>query len=117
MSFNPKDFISISKELSNGTTEAHYRSIINRAYYGVFGYIRMQLPISVRDASVHQEVIDSLKRSPNITEKKIGSKLESLFKNRKDADYKYNIPIRKCNCDFVISDAESIIRLFDSKND
>lgn len=117
MSFNPKDFIEISKELSIGVTEAHYRSIINRAYYGVFGYIKKQLPIYVENASVHQEVINNLKRSPNINEKRIGSKLESLFKNRKDADYKYNIQIKKCNCEFVISDAEAIIKLFDSKDD
>jgi hypothetical protein len=39
MSFEPKSFIDISKELKSGNTEAHYRSLINRAYYGVFGHI------------------------------------------------------------------------------
>jgi uncharacterized protein (UPF0332 family) len=115
MNFEPKDFIKISKELSNGDTEAHYRSLINRAYYGVFGYIKRQLPINVYDASIHQEVIKSLKRSPNINERKVGSRLESLFKKRKEADYVYNIPVRKDSCNFTILDAEEIIKLFDSK--
>ena len=117
MSFDPKDFIKISKELSSGATEAHYRSIINRAYYGVFGYIKKQLVVYVEGASVHQEIINNLKHSSNINEKKAGSRLESLFKQRKDADYKYDKEIRKCNCAFTISNAEEIIKLFDSKVD
>lgn len=115
MNFEPKDFINISKELSSGSTEAHYRSIINRAYYGVFGHIKKQLPIYVLDASVHQEVIRALKRSPDVIEKKVGSRLETLFKKRKDADYSYNIPVRKDSCSFTILEAEEIIKLFDSK--
>lgn len=116
MSFEPKDFIEISKELNKGSTEAHYRSLINRAYYGAFGYIKKQLHIYVEGASVHREVIRVLQRSPNINEKKIGSKLESLFKKRKDADYKYNIEILRHSCNFTISDAEAIIKLFDERD-
>lgn len=116
MSFEPKDFIKISKELSNGASEAHFRSLINRAYYGVFGHIRKQLPIFVQDASIHQEVINVLKRSANINEKKVGSRLETLFKKRKEADYKYNIEICKHSCNYTISEAEEIIKLFDNKD-
>ena len=116
MSFEPKDFIIISKELNNGSTEAHYRSVINRAYYGVFGYIKNKLPIYTEDASVHKEVINYLKRSPNINEKKSGSRLETLFLKRKDADYKHNITIQKSTCNFTIQEAEEIIKLFDKKS-
>ncbi|MDP3643061.1 MAG: HEPN domain-containing protein [Bacteroidota bacterium] len=116
MSFEPKEFIKISKELSVGETEAHFRSLINRAYYGVFGYIKKQLPINAFDASVHQEVIAALKRSTKINEKKAGSRLETLFKRRKDADYKYDIEIHKNTCHYIISDAEEIIKLFDTKD-
>jgi hypothetical protein len=56
MTFNPKDFVKISKELKTGCTEAHYRTVINRAYYGAFGYIREQLPIYADGISVHREV-------------------------------------------------------------
>jgi uncharacterized protein (UPF0332 family) len=117
MNFEPKNFIDISKELKNGKTEAHYRSVINRAYYGVFGHIRKHLPIYVTDGSVHQEVISYLKRSTDLNEKKIARRLESLFKKRKDADYKYNFEIKSNSCDFVISEAESIIKKFNEKDD
>lgn len=116
MSFEPKDFIKISKELNNGSTEAHYRSLINRAYYGVFGYIRKQLSLYTDNASVHQELINVLKRSTIVNERKAGFKLEILFKKRRDADYKYDTEIKKCNCTYTIPEAEEIIKLFDSKD-
>jgi uncharacterized protein (UPF0332 family) len=117
MSFEPKSFIDISKELKAGNSEAHYRSLINRAYYGVFGHIIKNLPLNVSDASVHQELIKYLRRSPNVNEKKIASRLETLFKNRKDADYKYFIEIKSSSCDFVINEAELIISKFESRED
>ncbi|MEQ8238392.1 MAG: hypothetical protein RIA69_04225, partial [Cyclobacteriaceae bacterium] len=72
MNFDPKKFIDISEELKSGQTEAHFRSIINRAYYGAFGHIRNNLGIAVFDASVHQEVIRTLIRSSGISKKKAG---------------------------------------------
>jgi uncharacterized protein (UPF0332 family) len=116
MNFEPKSFIDISKELQAGNTEAHYRSLINRAYYGVFGHIIKNIPLSVSNASVHKEVINYLRRSPNINEKKVASRLETLFKKRKDADYKYNIKIKSSSCAFVIHEAETIISKFESKD-
>ncbi|GHT06023.1 hypothetical protein FACS189423_10780 [Bacteroidia bacterium] len=117
MRFNPKDFIKISKELKTGSTEAHYRSIINRAYYGAFGYIRERLPIYTDGISVHREVQRFLKRSPNENDHEIGRKLEFLFDRRKEADYKYNIEIRKFLCEDAIAEAEMIFTLFDEKED
>ena len=115
MSFDPQRFIDISKELQSGQTEAHYRSIINRAYYGAFGHIRNNLDIAVFDASVHQEVIRTLINSTEITKKKAGKRLETLFKKRKDADYKHRTEIKVHNCQFCINEAEEIIKLFDSE--
>ena len=115
MSFDPQRFIEISKELQSGKTEAHYRSIINRAYYGVFGHIRNNLNIVEFNASVHQKVIQTLVNSTDITKKKAGKRLETLFKKRKDADYKHKTEIKAHNCQFCINEAEEIIKLFDSK--
>ena len=115
MSFEPKYFIDISKELRNGNTEAHYRTLINRAYYGVFGHIRKRWPTYISDGSVHKDLIRSLKNSPHINDKKIGKRLETLFKKRKDADYKYSSEIKKTSCNFAINEAEDIINLFDKK--
>jgi uncharacterized protein (UPF0332 family) len=115
MIFEPKEFISISKELSVGTTEGHYRSLVNRAYYGAFGYAKIKLNILTTEFSVHKEVITTLKRSPKAEEVKAGSRLESLFNLRKKADYNYNNELKKCNCEFAIKDAEEIIKLIDSE--
>jgi uncharacterized protein (UPF0332 family) len=117
MRFNPKEFIKISKELKTGSTEAHYRSIINRSYYGAFGYIRERLPIYADGISVHREVLRFLKYSPKTNDNEAGKKLESLFNQRIVADYKYNIEIKEFICKDAISEAEAIIMLFDEKDD
>lgn len=115
MSFDPRGFIDIAKGLQSGHTEAHFRTIINRAYYGVFGHIRNSLGIVVFDASVHQEVIRTLINSTKITNKKAGKRLEILFKKRKEADYKHRDEIKAFNCQFCINEAEEIIKLFESE--
>jgi len=116
MSFDPKNFIGIAKELYKGSTEAHYRSMINRAYYSVFGHIKNNLPgFYSSGSSVHQDLIKSLKNSLSDNEIKAGFKLESLFKKRKDADYDYKNEIKQGSCSFTISEAEAIIKLFDNK--
>jgi len=114
MKFDPLDFIEISKELQSGKTEAHFRSIINRAYYGAFGHIRNNLGIVVFDASVYQEVIRTLINSTEITKKKAGKRLETLFKKRKEADYKHLIEIKAFDSQFCIDEAGEIIKLFES---
>lgn len=115
MSFDPKKFIDISKELKSGQSEAHYRSIINRAYYGAFGHIRNKLQIWVKDGSIHRKVIDVLLNSNEVTKKKAGKRLETLFKKRKEADYTHNIEIKAFYCMYCVEEAEEIIKLFDSK--
>ncbi|MGV9141957.1 MAG: HEPN domain-containing protein [Promethearchaeota archaeon] len=114
MNFNPKKFIDISKELEEGNTEAHYRTIINRAYYGVFGHIKEKLQINNMTQSVHQNVIQNLSNSIHINEKKVGKRLETLFKKRKEADYNYHRTIAKNSCNFALKEAEKIIEIFDN---
>lgn len=117
MAFDPRTFINVSKELQTGTTEAHYRSIINRAYYGAFGHIRNKLKIFVDSGSVHQAVIDTLKESQSINKKKISKRLETLFKKRKDADYKYHEEVKQHLCIFCVQEAEDLVRLFDEPDE
>jgi uncharacterized protein (UPF0332 family) len=113
MAFDPRTFLKVSKDLQAGTTEAHFRSIINRAYYGAFGHIRNRLSIFVDDGSVHQEVIKTLANSTSMNQRKISKRLETLFKKRKDADYKHREEIKQHNCQFCINEAEDIIKNFD----
>ena len=114
MSFDPKKFIDISEELKSGHTEAHYRSIINRAYYGAFGHIRNNLETSDSGLSVHQMVIKTLTCSDDTSKKKAGKKLGTLFKRRKDADYDYKKEIKVHECKHCIKTAREVIKLFDS---
>jgi uncharacterized protein (UPF0332 family) len=117
MAFDPKAFINVSEELKSGTTEAHYRSVINRAYYGAFGYIRNKLSIYVDSGSVHQEVIKTLANSKSINKKKLSKRLETLFKKRKDADYKHNEEIKQHNCSHCLLEAQELVRLFDEPDE
>jgi uncharacterized protein (UPF0332 family) len=113
MSFEPDSWIKISKELhSTGKTEEYYRSAINRAYYGTFGFLKKRLNVLSVGPSVHKDVIRSLSESPKLNEKKAGKKLEVLFKNRTEADYNYNAEIKGNTSEFSIKEAEKIIELF-----
>jgi len=112
MKFDPLDFLIISKELQNGKSEAHFRSLINRAYYAAFGHIRNNLSISSEGLSIHWEVISMLMNSKSIEQKKAGKKLELLFRTRKECDYKHHIVIRPDQCGYCIKEAEQIIALF-----
>ncbi|QGY44124.1 hypothetical protein GM418_10780 [Maribellus comscasis] len=116
MRFNPRDFITIAEEISNGNTEAHYRSLVNRAYYGAFGYIKDQLNIINEGFSVHQEVYNQLLRSPDISKQKAGKKLEQLLKKRNQMDYRYAKNIKPFEIQYTIQTAKSIIKLFDESN-
>jgi len=113
MTFSPHTFITVSRDLKAGNSEAHYRSSVSRAYYGAFGHVREGLSIYVADHSVHQAVIGALKRSKSLEYKKIGSRLEVLFKKRKEADYDYRRTVNRNSCDYCISEACDIIDTYD----
>ncbi len=113
MSFDPKEFLTVSSDLKKKSdcTEAEYRTIANRAYYAAFGYIKQNFPFINSGISAHQETIDHLERYYG---KKVSKMLENLFKMRKDADYKYNEEFKSFRCDFVIQDANKMIKEFEN---
>lgn len=118
MSFNPDTLINVSKELqTTGKSEEYYRSAINRAYYGAFGYLKKKLNVLTVGASVHRDVIRSLVESPRINEQKAGKKLEVLFKRRTEADYNFDSEIKPNNSEFSIKEAEKIIELFNEESE
>jgi len=116
MNFDPRDFISISKELKNGDSEAHIRSMIGRAYYGAFGYAKSKIDFYDESLSVHFKLIELLKKSIYPNQQRAGKILEELHKTRKKADYKYNISIKKNSCVYTISNAEQVIRLMEKED-
>ncbi len=113
MSFNPQEFIKIGTSLSEDDSEAHSRSVINRAYYGAFGYIKERLPRNFGyGLSVHNNVINFLKENEDKEVRKIGMKLETLFNKRKKADYHYDEVISAYSGKFSIDEANEAIELF-----
>lgn len=112
MRFEPKKFLEISKELDgcNPKNEAHFRSIINRAYYAAFGHLKNLNPGYSHGISVHQDLIKTLKNSNDTKDIIIGKKLEDLFERRKKADYKYHLQIKSSDCRYAVRTAEEIIK-------
>jgi uncharacterized protein (UPF0332 family) len=115
MSFNPILFINVAKDLnSSAKTEESYRSVVNRAYYGAFGYLKNKLNLTSYGVSCHQDLIENFKRSDDIEHKIVGKKLEALFEKRRQADYKYNEEFKSHSCQYCIEEAEKIIELFNN---
>lgn len=117
MQFDPRTFINVSRDLTTGNSQAHLRSIINRAYYGVFGYLRNELRIYSEGSSVHRDVYQTLIRSVSVNKQIAGKRLESFFVKRIEADYKHNLTFHSSSKEFYIKEAEEIIRLYNTPDD
>lgn len=99
MSFDWKEYIKLSEKLYNEVNkesleEAYNRSIISRAYYGVFCISRNKAGLesykpqpNTNDPGVHTKVIDYYISSLNHTEKQAGKILVELRRMRNKADY------------------------------
>jgi len=90
-SFDPRGFLRLADRLLNDTKyekEARIRTTISRAYYAAFlsAMKKLQeLGFSFRDVHrLHRDVIEMLSSRNG----GLGSKLNSLFDHRVDADYK-----------------------------
>ena len=117
MAFDPRTFLQVSNDLKIGSSEAHYRAAIGRAYYAVFGHLRTRLSLShVTDTSVHRKVIETL-GAGSVEEFLLSKRVETLFEKRKEADYKYHLEIKKHNCQHWVDEAQKIIDKFDSIED
>jgi hypothetical protein len=115
MSFDPCDFLAISEELNQTASEAHRRSLANRAYYAAFGYIKSKDSNFVSsEMSVHRDLLGKLKTSGNINLGKCGSLLETLFKGRKHADYDYRKEFKSIDCSYTLEYARKVISHYKS---
>ena len=44
MAFDPTNFLAFSKDLEQlASTEAQHRTVLSRAYYAVFGFLRLNI--------------------------------------------------------------------------
>lgn len=88
MSFDWIDFIKLAKKLVKNQDEASLRSVISRAYYGVFCIARNKKGLkNYKKSNVHRKVIIHYQSSNNSDEKYVGKILDDLRRERNDADY------------------------------
>lgn len=101
MSIQKEDLLALAGELSNGPTEAHWRSAVSRAYYATYHgtkdwYATLTMPGSNagQNGGVHQQFINALKNpAPGIAadlcrkSKTLGARLDVLRIQRTTADY------------------------------
>lgn len=94
MSFDWRTYLNVSdaliKNQITGIEEACLRSAISRAYYAAFGIALSYLKnhgTTIPLIDTHKFLRNEFKKSPDTIKKKIGSNIDRLWKDRKDADY------------------------------
>ncbi len=83
-------YLKVSDDLMSFGSEAHYRSAISRAYYGVFIAIRDALDkkgIQLLQKDIHAFVTNWLKQQPVSHFRQMGNNLSRLRRERNHADY------------------------------
>ncbi len=88
--FNWLSYLDVAENLMLGGSEAHSRSAVSRAYYGLFGETRSRLEdrgIRFQRENIHIKVINWLKDQPGDSVKQIGTDLDRLRRQRNHADY------------------------------
>lgn len=88
--FNWLSYLDVAENLMLGGSEAHFRSAVSRAYYGVFGETRSRLEgqgIRFQRENIHHKVIKWLKDQPQDSVVQIGVELDRLRVKRNHADY------------------------------
>lgn len=113
--FSWADFLNISKNLSNGSDEASYRSSISRAYYATLHLCKQKLIESddsfsePRGGDTHRQIIDHYKRQSKGILKTIGIQLDSLKLKRIKSDYKLSPTVTQDHSRQAIKLSETII--------
>ncbi len=97
MSFQGKENFEYAKHIHNEAirflpaerhlSQAAYRTVVNRSYYGAFIQSRDFLSIVNASMSVHADVVTAMRSR----DRQKGNNLSSLLKLRKDADYKTHL--------------------------
>src|ERR671933_661171 len=87
---NGRDFLDVARELSRGTTEAHWRAAAGRAYYALLleGWATLeQWGFKVAKQQVHALVRLKFTYANNADLRAIGDALDELVRLRNEADY------------------------------
>jgi uncharacterized protein (UPF0332 family) len=127
MSFDWQTYIRLAEELLNNSEdsdieEAYLRSSLSRSYYGVFGIAyyflihNQKVDKEELENDTHRRVRNKFIHNPqrNRLLNKIGKNLESLWKERKDADYKEDSEINRNRAETAYLLASDTIGIFRS---
>jgi uncharacterized protein (UPF0332 family) len=87
MSVEKEDFLEFAKNLSEDS-EINLRNAVSRTYYAAYhACSEIYRPNGVQNGGVHKHLVDSLKKSPDSHDRKIGFILDQLRLLRISADY------------------------------
>ncbi|MFA4917381.1 MAG: hypothetical protein WC560_12025 [Syntrophales bacterium] len=116
---DPRDFLQIATNLSNGSKPAEFRTAVSRAYYAAYhvgvGFLNgMDCHIS-EGSNGHAEVSRDLNNCGDHELSKVGSKINDLRSERIIADYKLNKTKYddQRNTQATVMQAERIIKALD----
>lgn len=116
---DPKDFLTIAKDLLKKDEVVNYRTAFNRSYYAAYNMAVILLKKSgvniLENATGHGQVNKYLGNCGISDLKEAQSKLTNLNGDRIRADYrlKNKTVEKKTNAFKAVSNAESIIKTFD----
>ncbi len=115
MPFDWSGFISIAENLCDTKNDqASLRTSVSRAYYGVFGKVKIYClaKYNLRDSfadGIHQKIIGTLKESANNQEYSLGNTLSQLRGSRNDADYNSHTSFSKPQVQEVIRKSKNLL--------
>jgi uncharacterized protein (UPF0332 family) len=115
---NGRDFLPLAVQLAAGTTEAHWRTAVSRAYYAAFHVARrlfVDLKFKVPRADrAHQYLVFRLSNSGEAAVEQAGRDLETLRRLRNRADYDEIPALTQPQAAAAVQVAEGIIQILDA---
>jgi hypothetical protein len=115
MPFNWENYINIAKELFEGHSEAHFRSSISRAYYGIYNIVVVAVKEKYKEYNIedenHGNLFKFLISREDADDVFIGAMLDKLRINRNKADYNSNDPVEKRDAQIVLKNTDEILNM------
>jgi uncharacterized protein (UPF0332 family) len=114
----PRGFLVLAEALSQGTTEAEWRSAISRAYYAAFHMARrllVQCGFTVPRADrAHAYLFLRLANSSHPDVQKAGGELDSLRGIRNEADYDLAKAMNQSTASMQVRIAGDVIKVLET---
>lgn len=118
MSFDWKDYVSLSEELAIREEKSCLRSSISRAYYGAWCIARNKKGYknykSKDKENIHWVVINAYKNAKKKTLRKVGWNLDELRTARNDADYDEEKQVKKELAERMLILAKGVLEKLES---